>query len=120
LKKNPLESVKVKLHFLFLILSSIIIPFVGVGQQGIGAASHVMLPANSAVNAPVAGLALVNGQDSFQSLPDGGRYQNPQDTTRQKSRAKAKEAAPAKPEFKKPKVSGKTSKRKARRAKTSG
>lgn len=115
-------SAKVKLHSLFLILSSAIIPVVGVGQQGVITMSNstftsvaVAAPYGPA-NAPVAGSAFDERFNASELLPVGGRYLQPDDTTKQRSRAKAKEEAV----FKKPKVSGKTSKRKARRAKTSG
>ncbi|WP_224998773.1 hypothetical protein [Cesiribacter sp. SM1] len=115
-----------KLRSLFLVLSSVIIPFISIGQQGKGAVAKVLLPeqrpagASAAVHMPdgAAAAAVDVKYDLFEVLPAGGRSLYPQDTTKQKSSRKAREKE--KVVYKKPKVSSKMSKRKARRAKTSG
>lgn len=117
-----------KLRSLSLILSAFILPQISTGQQGLGDMPGLVLPEqglaeasvlrdnmNSSAIAHSAAVAYDEAQHSFHLLPAGGRSLQPGDTTRQKRVKKAEETKA----FQKPKVSGKTSKRKARKAKTS-
>ncbi|AHM62773.1 hypothetical protein D770_22630 [Flammeovirgaceae bacterium 311] len=107
---------------------SFFIPLIGISQQGAGdtpgpyrpeqalsRASGALAGINGAVNGQSAATAFGEEMNTLRLLPDGGRAPQLKDTSRQKRLKKAEKTTA----FQKPKVSGKTSMRKARKAKTS-